>query len=210
MTGKYKGWSKVQPGFRRLAIYHKLLPIIVINNSAAYKAQSFTLFHELEHLLKKKSALDEQKEIKEDEEIWCNRFAGAVLMPQDDFLEVVKSFVPEEPLDKQIIQINKLAKIFKVSPYAFLLRMRYLNIISLSQSKEIESQLRINYSRQKQQENKIFIARNLAKEALEQYGSIYSRAVVQTYQNQDIGLHKFCKLLGIKKASDALKLESLL
>ena len=50
----------------------------------------------------------------------------------------------------------------------------------------------------------------MAKEALEKYGSIYSKAVTQTYRNQEIGLNKFCKLFGIKKASDALKLEAML
>ena len=53
------------------------------------------------------------------------------------------------------------------------------------------------------------LKRNMAKEMLNQYGSIYSRVVVQAYREQEIGLHKLCKLMGIKKASDALKLESL-
>ncbi|MBC6414189.1 MAG: ImmA/IrrE family metallo-endopeptidase [Chromatiales bacterium] len=216
MTSKYPGWSKVRPSVQGFAIYNELLPIIVINSSDAYRAQSFTLFHELGHLLHKKSALDERiepvKEIETDEERWCNQFAGEVLMPEYDFLEVVEDFVSEAPLNERIKQIDKLAKIFKVSSYAFLVRLKYLNIITVSAFREIEKQLSINYenSRRQQKENKIPISRNIAKEALAQYGNIYTKAVIQTYHNQEIGLHKLCQLLGIKKARDALKLESLL
>ena len=210
-TSKYPGWSKVEPDkFRGLSIYHDTLPIIVINNSDTHKAQSFTLFHELGHLLKKQSVLDEQKEmeIQGDEEKWCDMFAGEVLMPQKDFLREVETFSHQEPLEKQIRQIGKLAGRFQVSSYAFLVRMRHLNSVNPSQYNELINQLRQNYLAYKNKLKGGGISRNIAKEALEQYGTIYSKAVAQMYRNQEIGLHKFCKLFGIKKVSDALKLEA--
>ena len=210
-TSKYPGWSKVAPDeFRGLSIYYDTLPIIVINNSDALKAQSFTLFHELGHLLKKQSVLDEQKEmeIQGDEEKWCDMFAGEVLMPQEDFLHEVETFSDEEPLEKQIKQIKKLANKFQVSSYAFLVRMRHLDIITQSQYNQLVDQLRKNYLAYKNKLKGGGISRNIAKEALEQYGTIYSKAVAQMYRNQEIGLHKFCKLFGIKKVSDVLQLEA--
>ena len=210
-TSKYPGWSKVAPDkFRGLSIYYDTLPIIVINNSDAHKAQSFTLFHELGHLLKKQSVLDEQKEIglQKDEEKWCDMFSGAILMPQEDFLREVDTFSHEEPLEKQIKHIEKLAKKFQLSSYAFLVRMRHLNSINQSQYNELVNQLRKSYLAYKNRLKEGGISRDIAKEALEQYGTIYSKAVAQMYRNQEIGLHKFCKLLGIKKVSDALKLEA--
>lgn len=49
MTSKYIGWSHIDRLFRGLIIYHSTLPIIIINDSDAKKAQSFTLLHELGH-----------------------------------------------------------------------------------------------------------------------------------------------------------------
>ena len=214
-TNKYTGPLKVGPDkFRGLCIYYEILPIIVINSSDTHKAQSFTLFHELGHLLKKQSSLDKQEEIERqgDEEKWCDKFAGEVLMPEDDFLREASTFTHEESLQNQIEQLEDLAKKFKVSTYAFLVRMRHLDFIDQVQYREIGDQLRRNYfaSKKKQQEQPQPISRNIAKEALEKYGSIYSKAVTQTYRNEEIGLNKFCKLFGIKKASDALKLEAML
>ena len=212
-TSKYRSWSKVEPDkFRGLSIYHDTLPIIVINNSDTYKAQSFTLFHELGHLLKKQSVIDEQKEMETqgDEEKWCDMFAGEVLMPEEDFLREVETFSHQQPLEKQIRQIERLAKKFQVSSYAFLVRMRHLNSVNQSQYNELIIQLRQKYLAYKNKLKGGGIPRNIAKEVLEQYGTIYSNAVAQMYRNQEIGLHKFCKLFGIKKVSDALNLENLL
>ena len=214
-TGKYNGWSKVPANeFRGLSIYHNILPIIVINDSDTHKAQSFTLFHELGHLLKKQSVLDTQEgiEIQEDEEKWCDKFAGEVLMPQDDFLREIEAFSGEESLQRQLEQIDKLARKFKVSSYAFLVRMRHLNVINQSDYNGIKNELIMGYLayKKKLKERQTIISRNRAREVLNQYGTIYSGAVVQTYRNQEIGLHKFCKLLGIRKVSDALYLETLL
>ena len=214
-TNKYTGPLKVKPDkFRGLSIYYEILPIIVINSSDTHKAQSFTLFHELGHLLKKQNSLDKQEEIETqgDEEKWCDKFAGEVLMPEDDFLRKASTFIYEKSLQDRIKQLYDLGKEFRVSAYAFLIRMRHLNVINQAQYREMENQLRRNYLalKKEREEQKQPISRNMAKEALEKYGSIYSRAVTQTYRNQEIGLNKFCKLFGIKKASDALKLEAML
>ena len=68
MTDKYKGWSHIEKTvFRGLAIYYPVLPIIIINDSDAYRAYSFTLFHELGHLLKEENDVDSWNERNEKE-----------------------------------------------------------------------------------------------------------------------------------------------
>ena len=55
LTSSFQSWSKIDSRhFRGLSIYYDKLPIIIINNSDIYKAMSFTLLHELGHLLMKK------------------------------------------------------------------------------------------------------------------------------------------------------------
>ncbi len=83
LTSKYKGWSHIDKSLLRgLTIYHSKLPIIIINDSDAKKAQSFTLFHELAHLFKKENALDNWNHQNDNIEKWCDKFAGNILMPK--------------------------------------------------------------------------------------------------------------------------------
>ena len=213
MTSKYSSWSKVDSSlFRGICIYEDTLPIIVINDSDAYKAQSFTLLHELGHLLKKQSVFDAGDTIDESEsEKWCDSFAGEVLMPSAIFLkEATRPLAGNK--QAQLYQIGKVAKNFFVSKYACAVRMRHLNIIDQSSYAQIVSWLKEDYQQiqDAQIDKKTPISRNVAKETLNQYGGIYSRAVIQAYRDQEIGLHKLCKLLNIKKAATALKLEDLL
>ena len=214
MTSKFPGWSKVDPNlFRGISIYKRRLPIIVINNSDAFRARSFTLFHELGHLLKQESVFDvEGSSAQSGSERWCDKFAGEVLMPQTIFRQAAKAFSLAEAVPEQLRQIKKISGKFSVSPYACAVRMRHLNIVDHQRYEAITNLLREEYrqSKEVQKNSDVPMSRNIAKEVLNQYGRIYSRVVIQAYQNRDIGLHKVCKLLGIKRASHALKLQSFL
>lgn len=213
MTSKYSSWSKVDPSlFRGISIYEDTLPVVVINDSDARKAQSFTLFHELGHLLNKQSVFDSGDTIAQSEsEKWCDKFAGEVLMPRNAFLKVATGPLTGNR-QEQLQQIERIAKKFFVSKYACAVRMRHLNIINQQSYSRIESWLKDEYQQIKevQKIKAAPISRNIAKETLNQYGSIYSRVVIQAYREQEIGLHKLCKLLSIKKAATALQLEDLL
>jgi Zn-dependent peptidase ImmA (M78 family) len=80
-------------------------PIIYVNNTATKARQIFTLFHELAHLLFRTSGVDFRRE--QDEPPWrndaarievlCNRFAGALLVPDDAFLAALsgRAFSPD-------------------------------------------------------------------------------------------------------------------
>ena len=120
MTSKYKSWSKVDRTlFRGLAIHYEKLPIIIINDSDANKAQSFTLFHELGHLLCGKSAIDNWT-FNSQVEDWCDDLAGAILMPKERVVAPIHD----------IPSLKKGANAFKVSPYAYLVRQKRLDRIS--------------------------------------------------------------------------------
>ena len=208
MTSKFPGWSKVDPNlFRGLSIYQNRLPIIVINNSDVLGAQSFTLFHELGHLLKQQSVFDvEVSSASSGPEKWCDKFAGEVLMPQTIFRQETQTFSLTETVSEQLQQIKRISEKFHVSPSACAVRMRHLDMVGPQRYKAITNLLREEYkqSQERRRNSDVPLRRNIAKEVLNQYGSLYSGVVVQAYQNRDIGLHKLCKLLGIKRASHAL------
>ncbi len=200
-TSKYLGWSFVeQKQFRGLAIYHSTLPVIVINSSDYRKALTFSLFHELGHLLKKQSGIDEW----EDDEQWCDEFAACVLMPDKEFLDVVRRHDAED-----LENVRKTAAEFKVSEYACLVRMKQLRIINFKTYKHLEARLKYSYEQYAAEFKKknTRIKRVRSKEVLDQYGHIYSRAVIQAYRNQEIGLNGLCMMFSLKKVSDAFELE---
>ncbi len=203
MTGKYLGWSHVDKyTFRGLSLYHPILPIIIINDSDAKKAQSFTLFHELGHLLRRENALDGWDEGHRRTEKWCDEFAGNVLMPASPFRNVTQSI-------NDLDSIKSVAKNFKVSPYACLVRARQLRIIDQVTYLNFEGILKSEYesSQKKLGETDNGPPRNRPREVLNQYGHIYTKVIFQAYHNQEIGLHKLCKLFDLKNASYALELE---
>lgn len=213
MTSKYASWSKVEPALLRgFCVYKDTLPIIVINDSDAYKAQSFTLFHELGHLIRKESSVDDTSYLQREEEGWCDKLSAEILMPTDWFIEYINNvkITGETALD--IINIDKIAKHFAVSSLACLVKLNQLGKIKSSQYNEIKDHLYKRYEqvKEKQKNEKSGVSRNIAREKLNQYGDMYTKTVMQAFHNQEIGLHKLCKLLEIKKIPDIAKLESML
>ena len=206
-TGKLSNWAKSeQETFRGFAVYNDTLPIIVINDSDAIVAQSFTLFHELGHLIKKESVLDTKSEK------WCERFAAEVLMPDNHFLPEAAPLRFTGNVQEDIKSIDRLAGKFKVSSYACSVKMRQLNKITEENYQDIVDILKERWrvSKEKQRQGDTQTFRDMAMEKLNQYGNIYAKAVVQAYHNEEIGLHKLCKLFDIKKTKDALKLQGML
>jgi Zn-dependent peptidase ImmA (M78 family) len=70
-------------------------PIIYVNNSTAFTRQIFTLFHELAHILLRVSGVTKRDDRyisslsgnAQRVEVFCNRFAGAFLVPGDAFAQ---------------------------------------------------------------------------------------------------------------------------
>jgi Zn-dependent peptidase ImmA (M78 family)/transcriptional regulator with XRE-family HTH domain len=108
-------------------IFDESFPLIMVNNSAPFTRQTFTLFHELGHLLfgvstiaKTSSGYVERfvgpaKTI----EIACNRFAAEFLVPSDSLPR------PQSPAAFDLASIPQLADWYKVSREVVL--RRYLD-----------------------------------------------------------------------------------
>lgn len=107
---------------RGFAQYDDAVPVIVLNGADAPQARSFTLLHELAHLLEHSGALcllDEDREVEQR----CNRFAAAALMPADPLRAVVAE------LDERD-RVGAVVRQFRVSPVAAALRLRALDLAS--------------------------------------------------------------------------------
>ena len=204
MTGKYRGWSHIRKGvFRGLSMYYTVLPIIIISDFDVKEAQSFTLFHELGHLLRKEHAVDSCHESKKKVEKWCDRLASKVLMPENQFRDATK-------IEKitELCNIEKLARKFFVTPSACLVRLQELNIISQKQYLDFEKQRRKKHEerQRRSKESSGGPPRDRVREVLNQYGDIYIRTLFQAYHSKEITLHKLGKAFNLKRASQVLEL----
>ncbi len=200
-TSKYPGWSQINQEFRGLTVSHDTIPIIIINNSDNKAAQSFTLMHELAHLLRGDSSIDGESTEYSTIEQWCDQFAGEFLMP-------AKSKHWDVSDIEDLEGVKKLANKFQVSPYACLVRLRQLNKISQSLYLKLNEAREDEYRKFKQKKGGP--SRNRAKEVTDQFGKHFVRAVLNTLHNQDITLHKTIKLLDLKRPNQIRDLESII
>lgn len=78
------------------SLYDESLPLIYLNNKHPFTRQLFTLFHELPHLLLRENGITPRgtayiNELSRREariEVFCNRVASEILVPQADFAQV--------------------------------------------------------------------------------------------------------------------------
>lgn len=79
---------------RGFSVAEQPFPVIVVNGGDRPTARSFTLIHELSHLLLRNGGLcdfhhvDVPRSDVDRVEVFCNRVAGAVLVPAEDLLRV--------------------------------------------------------------------------------------------------------------------------
>jgi len=115
---------------RGFSIGRHPLPVIALNGADSASARSFSLLHELAHILLHGSALCDLRGLGQGDgqglrknEKFCNAFAAAVLMPRDDLerQEVVARASRETIW--QFNALRALANAYGVSPEAMLLRL---------------------------------------------------------------------------------------
>lgn len=130
--------------FRGLSIYHKELPIILVNGADSPYGKVFTLFHELAHVANRTSGLCALQE-NSHEEIIANRFAANFLMPEASVQKLTEYIDAANPYE----QAEQLAKDLKVSPLAAGVRLRTFNIISDADLAKIRGQSDKNWNQQR-------------------------------------------------------------
>jgi len=108
--------------FRGLSVHHDELPLILVNGADSAAGRTFTLFHEVSHLISRTSGVCVLRE-SVDEEALANSFAANFLMPES----AVRDHLSGE--QGPMTAAEQLARHFKVSPLAAAVRLRRLDVI---------------------------------------------------------------------------------
>lgn len=102
-------------------------PIIMISKAEEFDpAKIFTLIHEYCHLLLREPGLSDQNR-ENPVEAYCNRFAGAFLMPRNALRAILPQW-PNHPVEWAREDIREWARQLKVSQQALALRLEDLGI----------------------------------------------------------------------------------
>lgn len=109
-----QGFQKVDVGtLRGVAIVDDSMPIIGINDDDRYPAKSFSILHELVHIIKRTSSICNDmfgSSPWDDEEVFCNAVAGEVLVPRAALFSVAKNYS-----QYTIDEVDAIANKFSVS-----------------------------------------------------------------------------------------------
>ena len=207
-TNGYQGkWQvpKASPilGF---AIYHSQFPLIVVRKTKYESRQTFTLFHELAHiLLHKQSVIDDEHDYHQQtgKEREANRFAGFVLIPKKNLAAIHVAGMPDEPseIDDWLRQ-HRAA--WGVSTEVILLRL--VDARRISQS--VYSAYREWQNRQRIEEESGGSREYRYREPRHLFGDGYVRTVLSALEQRRITLTKASKFLDGLKLNDLHKLES--
>jgi Zn-dependent peptidase ImmA (M78 family) len=190
-------------------------PIIYLNNSTEKSRQTFTIFHELAHILLQTNGITksddryinslqgENKYI----EIFCNKFAAEFLLPNHVFSEIIRETIVNVNDNDKII--SKISSDYKVSREVVLRKLLDNNLIS---QKEYTLKVSEWYSEQvgkSQDKNKKSGGNPYANQAT-YLGENYLKLVFNKYYQGQYDIERVADYLNIKKVATVEKLEQYL
>ena len=182
-------------------LYDELFPIIYINNSLSFTRQTFTLFHELCHIVFKTSGID----VLNDQayhnslaasdlmiERTCNAFAGAFLVPDEDFQKQIQVKHPSEEF------VSHLATVYGVSREVILRKFLDIHWISLEEYIERSSEYTQDYFRIQKASSKKDAGGNYYNTQASYKGRQYTELVFNRYYANRITLAQAAQYMNMK------------
>lgn len=200
--------SRIDIGeMRGIAVAEEKLPVIAVNSKDHPNGRTFSLLHELCHLVLRESALSDFSIFNADDlrppetrdiEIYCNQVAAAALMPEKYFLneQIIRSHGASNEWDDE--ELNALARHYSVSPEAVLRRLLNFGKTSENFYNKKRTEFLERYARlaNKQKESTGGPPPHLR--ALGNLGLSFSKLVLQNYYSKHITLNDVAGYLGLK------------
>jgi Zn-dependent peptidase ImmA (M78 family)/transcriptional regulator with XRE-family HTH domain len=187
---------------RGFSIGERPLPAIAINSGDAIRGKTFTLMHELAHVLLRRSALCDLEDAAaapdqatQNLEWFCNAVAAAVLMPRDAVLReplVGRSSEESSWSDDDLLY---LAGRFGVSAEAMLLRLVTLERASRDFYRDRRQHFLRQYGEQREQQAGFITYYN---KQIRNLGRRYIHTVLDAYNRDDITDADLSRYLGMK------------
>ncbi len=191
------------------AYWAETLPFMVVNRKDAYPRRTFSLLHELAHLMLKQSGVSDLNvdapRPRDDEkiEIFCNMVAAAALMPRAQFL--AETLVDEKGLGQHEWSdeaIKTLSLTYGVSRDAVVRRLLTFGRVSTTfyQQKRVQyaNEFRRQLELQRAQNADKPIPRNMPRETVANLGPTLVGLILENYHQDRLSLSEVSGYLGVK------------
>jgi Zn-dependent peptidase ImmA (M78 family)/DNA-binding XRE family transcriptional regulator len=195
-------------GARGLCLFASPLPVIIFSNEAA-TAQAFTMAHELGHVVLRESGISgpiksasTAPKIKLIEG-WCNKFAGAFLMPRDAVeSRWPKPSTPDDTFDDG--KLSKIANTFCISRHAALVRLVELGYVKEDFYWKVK---RAHFVAQESSFKASGRSEYYGSRYRSSRGDLYTGLVLDAWSNGAITNHNAAEFMGIKNIAhlDAIR-----
>jgi len=191
------------------AISADALPVIAVNRKDALTRRTFSLLHEVAHLMLHVSGVsdletDENRPPEDQKiEVFCNQVAAAALIPQDVLLSdpMVKSH-GRRAADWSDAEISELARQFNASREALLRRLLTFEMTTNEFYQAKRAQYLAEYlaakARQKQESADDEMKRNMPQETVSNFGRPLVRMLLGNYYQDRLTLSEVSGYLGLK------------
>jgi Zn-dependent peptidase ImmA (M78 family)/transcriptional regulator with XRE-family HTH domain len=177
-------------------------PVIVLNTGETVNARIFSLFHELGHVLLKKEGIcnpshyPEHAKQSKNVETFCNRFAGAFLVPKSNLLEngLVKANNNHEWSDKTL---GAISKEYRVSREVILRRLLIFNITSEIFYNKWRDKDEQRQQKLKEQKKGSGGGRNIARECIQQNSASIVSLIIESYHDNKLSKYDIADYLEV-------------
>jgi Zn-dependent peptidase ImmA (M78 family)/DNA-binding XRE family transcriptional regulator len=203
--------SRIDVGeMRGFSISAPQLPVVVLNGADAPRGRIFTLLHEAAHILLNNAGicdLHDRRTATDDLEVFCNRVAAAVLLPEDAFLS--DADVRARPSDGRWAdeRLRSISERYSVSQEVVLRRLFYFDLTSWDFLQEKRRQFQDAYEEQKQREAASEGGPSWYRMRVRDLGRAYVRTALEAYHRDEINASQVSGYLGVK-VSKLQKLEA--
>lgn len=183
-------------------------PLIVVNRKDVYPRRTFSLLHELAHLMLRQSGVSEvnvdapRPAADAQIEIFCNQVAAAALMPRSAFL--AEPLVAQRPgvqaWPDDAIEVLSLT--YNTSREGVVRRLLTFGRVTQEFYNRKRAQYAAEFRAQRQREREARgddgIPRNMPRETIADFGRPFVRAVIENYHQDRITLSEVSGYLGVK------------
>ena len=185
---------------RGFSLSESPLPVIVVNSKDSPLGRIFSMAHEVVHVMLTEGGLcdlgeTERPPEESTKEVFCNRTAGAALLPADDLLQEPLVIQKTRGARWSDAELDQIARRYRVSREVVLRRLLIHNRITREFYAEKNEELRAIYSGVSREESGPVPP---YRRALSSVGAFFTSVVLDSYHRERITASDVSDLLGIR------------
>lgn len=189
--------SLTQDKLRGFSLLDEAVPVIVIKRGSEQPtAKTFTLFHELGHILLRQAGMCDMVQSPKAKEIekWCNQFASEVLLPLDKLLshKIIRDNIAAGNKKWKATDLASIGNIYNVGPEVVLRKLLNAGYTTRQFYEERHKQWSKNKGFGKGG------GRDKVKESVQERGRTFTRLALSAFENNKISRKELADYLDIK------------